>query len=379
MKKFLGEETIMPRHRNLNLQKFIDSIPEPLIEEYFKEKLGGRAFLSIKIFDYDSVNKFLDTVQNKDLKNGILEEFTHINDICEKMMNILVKAVQLYGIKITGEEKRQELAMDIFLHHKQAFDYAYDYYCLFNASSKMSHHNIKADNFEITPEKIGRFKDKVKEFYFNLAKGRECLVRHYDEEKQAVIVVIHGSYNRSMPIWDSQQIRTLFFRPANEDILQFDKNTSVLSIKAPYPKDKVNYINAFTEAILGDKSQAERPDRDVTYTLEPLQKGAFSFMGNEAITSITLLEVKLAMRGITSPVVVINSSDVLRTLKDDLDGINLSSGDLVHAKFRFKLEIDGKPRKVTFEITPPNVTDLTRKKYADIIGAYLKENGVKLV
>lgn len=45
-------------------------------------------------------------------------------------------------------------------------------------------------------------------------------------------------------------------------------------------KDKVNYINAFSEAILGDESQAVRPDRDATYTLEPLQKGIFSFEGN---------------------------------------------------------------------------------------------------
>jgi hypothetical protein len=208
----------------------------------------------------------------------------------------------------------------------------------------MSHHNITADNFEITPEKIDRFKEKLKEFYFNLAKGQECLVRHYDEEDQAVIVVIHGSYKRSVVIWDGQQVRTLFFRPANEDILQFNKNTSVLSINAPYQKNKVNYINVFSEAILGDESQAGRPDRDVTYTFEPLQKGTFSFVGNDVITSITLLEVKLAMRGVTSPAVVISSSDVLRTLKDDIDGISLSSGDLVHAKFRFKLDIDGKPR-----------------------------------
>ena len=33
----------MPRHRNLNLKKFIDSIPEPLIEEYFKRKIKGKA------------------------------------------------------------------------------------------------------------------------------------------------------------------------------------------------------------------------------------------------------------------------------------------------------------------------------------------------
>ena len=208
----------MPRHRSLNLKKFIDSIPEPLVEEYFKQKLGGGEHLSLKAFDYDFINKFLDTIQDKDLKSSILEDFTHINDICEKMMNILVKAVQCYGIETTGEEERQALAMDVFLHHKEAFDYAYDFYCLFNASSKMSHHNITADNFVITPEKMDRFKEKVKAFYFNLAKGQECLVRHYDKEDQAVIVVIHGSYKRSVMVWDGQQIRTLFFRPANEDI-----------------------------------------------------------------------------------------------------------------------------------------------------------------
>jgi len=41
----------MPRHRSLNLKKFIDSIPEPLIEEYFKQKVEGGASFSLKTFD----------------------------------------------------------------------------------------------------------------------------------------------------------------------------------------------------------------------------------------------------------------------------------------------------------------------------------------
>ena len=36
----------MPRHRSLNLKKFIDSIPKSLIEEYFKQKVGGGASFS---------------------------------------------------------------------------------------------------------------------------------------------------------------------------------------------------------------------------------------------------------------------------------------------------------------------------------------------
>jgi hypothetical protein len=212
-----------------------------------------------------------------------------------------------------------------------------------------------------------------------LAKGRECIIRHYDEADETVIVVIHGSYNRSLVVWDGQAIKTVFFRPANEDILHFSKTTSVLSIKAPYQRDKDNYIQAFTEAIIEDEAQMEREDRDATYTLKPLQHGTFSFAGNEYIDSIVLLGVKISIRGETNPTLEIKSSNVLRTLEEDFRDISLRSGDLVHAKFRFRLNVSKRGRNVTFEITPPNVTDLTRKRHADIIGAYLKENGVKLV
>jgi hypothetical protein len=178
---------------------------------------------------------------------------------------------------------------------------------------------------------------------------------------------------------EKEKTKTVFFRPANEDILQFNKLTSVLSIKAPYKKDKDNYIKAFTESIIEDETQADREDRDATYTLRPLQDGTFSFAGNEIIDSITLLSVKMTIRGETDSTVEISSGNVLKTLEEDISGIRLTSGDLLHAKFRFRLNVSKRGRNVTFEITPPNVTDLTRKRYADIIADYLKENGVKLV
>lgn len=46
----------MPRHRSLNLKKFIESIPEPLIEEYFKQKVGGVvSFFSTRVWVYRRV------------------------------------------------------------------------------------------------------------------------------------------------------------------------------------------------------------------------------------------------------------------------------------------------------------------------------------
>ena len=93
--------------------------------------------------------------------------------------------------------------------------------------------------------------------------------------------------------------------------------------------------------------------------------------------AIDLVSSELGEKAAASPEIV---EVLVRTLKEDLYGrISLDSGKLLHAKFKFNLKVDGRTRGVTFVITPPNVTDLHRKKYADVIGAYLKENGVRLV
>ena len=42
----------MPRHRSLNLKKFVDSIPESWVEEHFNHKVEGRGSPSLKTFDY---------------------------------------------------------------------------------------------------------------------------------------------------------------------------------------------------------------------------------------------------------------------------------------------------------------------------------------
>jgi len=210
----------MPRHRNLNLRKFVDAIQEPMLKEYFAANTPKGIPLSIQFYDYNSIKSYLDSIKDSPLESSILEDFTHINDICEKAMNFLIEAVNNNGIKISEEENREELAMRVFLYHKNAFEYAYDYYCLYNSSSKMSHHRITSENFRLTPGKIERFKEKIINFYAKLAKGQECSIRHYNEGNKTVIVVIHGSYKRSVAIWEKHQLDMIYFRPAHEDVLR---------------------------------------------------------------------------------------------------------------------------------------------------------------
>ena len=129
---------------------------------------------------------------------------------------------------------------------------------------------------------------------------------------------------------------------------------------------------------MGNPLLANSPDRDRVYVLDPILKGGFSWAGNEFIKSIVPVEAKLNIKGATEAVMDIRSQDLRLTLEQDLNTSNLSFMELKDVKLRMIIVTEGKEEKVTFEIVPPYATDLPKKKHADIIAAYLKENGVQL-
>jgi hypothetical protein len=369
----------MVRHRSLNLKTFIDTVPDSLLQEYFRKKLDGTDMQAPSGLSYGAIERYLEGSDNEELEARVREDFRTINDICEITMNVVVLAYHYFGIHMDEDKSKEELALKLFLHHQEAFEYAYDFYCLYNSATKMSDHKIGVREVIVDQSKIERFRKAVSRFYADLAKGQECEVRHYLEEDRLIIAVVRGSYRRSVPEWKNSKVKTLFYRPAQEDILQFNMKTGVLSIKAPYKKDKDNYISRFADIILGDDTLADNPERDQTYTLKPLSDGTFDFGGDENIRSVKLLVVKYQIDDLDLTEVTIKSVNVLQSLKSGLGADNLRNMNIVHAKFLFVIDDGGKKRKVTCEITPPNMTDLNRKKYADIIGAYLRANGVKLV
>lgn len=59
----------MPRHRSLNLNKFIDSIPELSIKEYLNSKSEGTVLLDT--YDSESVGSFLGSSGDEELSRTI--------------------------------------------------------------------------------------------------------------------------------------------------------------------------------------------------------------------------------------------------------------------------------------------------------------------
>lgn len=370
----------MPKHRGLTFRKFVSAVPPEFLDEYFGRLRTETVPGAWERLNGDALAHFLTQPENTEAAGVIREDFQRINDICESGMGILVRACQKYGIDFDADRPREALAMHLFLHHPKAFNFAWSRYLLFATSSRLSVHPLPVDGLPIEAPHIDSFQEGVKRWFAGQAKGEQCVVSCFEDRGETVILVRHGSYIRTVPIWKGDDVSMNSFRPALEDVLVYEPDTSLLRIKATLAKDRQEYLRLFAACIAGDEKLAEAAAQGEVFTLAPLQEGTFAFGGDGSITRIELVKVRMKLYGVTNPELELRAPDVRDAFEYDLGGLTLNSGVMTLARFRFHLHPDGeKPAKVTFEIEPPSRTDLAQKRYADIIERYLMEQGVKLL
>lgn len=364
--------------RKLDLEQFIRAIPQNLLQEYVTSKSQeiGQEILSGQV-DADRMLEFLN--DDVGIKGEIHQDITEINDLCGRSMNILMDLASVHRVPIDENESCEEFAMRVFLRFRPVFNYAHDRFYFLHCSGKVSEHNITSDSIELTDEKKTNFWEKCKAHFAESLMGHNCKVRFHQNGSLVMIAVIHGSYKKSVSSWRDDtmgETRVLTYRPAKEDILEFNFTDKKLRIKASN-NDREFYIEAFCKDIICDETQIDHPDRDKTFNLSLLQGENFRFELNEDVQAVYLREVKVKMRDGTNTEIILKSNDVLHSYKGDFKGSWLTAGVIVHARFLFILKIDGKNKKVSFIVTPPNSSDLNRKKYASLVSGYLERIGIK--
>ena len=88
----------------------------------------------------------------------------------------------------------------------------------------------------------------------------------------------------------------------------------------------------------------------------------------------------MKLEGASEPEIEIRSRDLRWTFDQDVPCFDLDSGELKMARFQFRLHPrNRKPTTVTFEVEPPDRTDLAQKQYAEVIENYLVQQKVKLL
>lgn len=367
-------------HRGLTLRKFINSIDPDLFERYFDALEADKKPGPWANMNPDELQAFLDQDENAQARAIILEDFRRINDICHRGMNLVVKAYQRSGIAFDAERTSEELAIRLFLDHKEAFDFAWTRYLLYSSSSKATSHEVPVGEWNLDDAQVAAFVSEIRRWFTDLGKGDVCQVRHYEDEGQAIMLVSHGSYMRSVAFWQGSEIRFNSYRPAAEDILAFDPSEGILQIWAAQEKDRRQYLEAFIRRVVGDEGLIEGAAASRIFTLVPIMDHTFDFAGDgDVIMGVDLLKVKLRLFTVGDPVIEVQSGDVMWTFAHDLASIPMDAGEMTFARLRFHIQHLGeKLKKVTFEIQPPARTDLAQKRYADDIERYLRQQGVKL-
>jgi hypothetical protein len=121
----------------------------------------------------------------------VLEDFRRINDLCERGMNLVVRACQKFDLHFDPDMTKEEMAMRLFLDHRDAFEFAWSRYLLYSSSSRLSFHEIPADRVQFGPAlpdlkptqfiEIRRGQIRLSTHPHYIACERDRLLRHADQ------------------------------------------------------------------------------------------------------------------------------------------------------------------------------------------------------
>ncbi len=372
----------MVKHRGFTLQRFLTAIGEQLFQDYLRDR-GAMLADGASVVGEAPFQQFLDGLDDQD-QQAILEDFQCINDVADRGKDLLEEAKQHYGIETPADEPRERTAMRLFLQHRDgAFARAYESYRYKMLASRLQHFQLPDQQPGFGAENVERFRSDIKRFYEDQSKGEGCLVRHRQErDGKDVLLLLRGDHITTESVWKEGAPTTDFFRKAKEEVLIYNPQNAILSLKVVGRNEpaKRKYVEAFCQCFLGMDQVDNAIFSTQTVSLAPIQTGHFNYNGNGQIQWVRLAGVALKLpEGAASTTVNIMSTNVLAALQEDIRGLSLRDGTLVSAHLRFKLDYDGRsPKPITVELHANGHTDLPKKREADIIEQYLNDNGVLL-
>lgn len=361
----------MLKHKGFTRQKFLKAVGSEYMDRYLEAL--GLPTLGPEPTE-DAVATYLDRVA-AERRQQVLEDWQTINDVADHGVDYLEMSYRRHSITVDETFPRERLAMHLFLERPNAFEMAVDLYNWSAAVPSMSHYRLPdgVDTAGHTLD-VKRFRADVAEHFRERLRSENCIVRPYDEAGVRIILIAHGDLPQTQLVWVGDQPRPDFFRPAREDVLQYNPASHVLSMKIDghaTTEDQQAYLSAFCKHFVGITAPALH-ELDTTMSLEPIRLGHFNYSGNASIEWVRLVEADLR-----SPdgAHFVRSPDVVHYLMTRLRGTELADDDLNAAKLHFKLRgKSGRARAVTLK--PPDRSHVPRDGM--VIEAYLREQGVLL-
>jgi len=359
----------MARHREQEIPSFLQAAGSDLAEQYFLRLFRREEIPPYLVGMNPDYVEFLLGRIDESLRAVILDEFRRISDICKWGKELPEIAGRRFDVPLPVTDKPEAMAMRLFLDYPRAFSLAWALYAYSASYARISQHWLQHREPQLDETVMSTFASEMQAFFAKQDRGLQCQVDFSDSGVELVVWVLHGSQERTIPCWQGHKVTPNCFRPACEDVLIYDKSHGLLSVKVSKRGDVEQYVRSFARLVLGDASLADHPQRDLIYTTEPFQSGRFDWAGSGRVVAVERRGARLNPDGSVDTVLEIEG---IGTADD------LRQGRLVEIRIKFTVESNGKQESVTGTLVPPCITDVTKKRHADVIADYLREKGVLL-
>lgn len=364
----------MAKHRSFSLEKFIKAVDNSLLRNYFKQwKIEVSASLDFdNDEDFDNFWKSIEEVTRSDID----AQLHCINDIADSTRDYVQKAVHEFKIKTEDDETSETTALRVFLHSKDAFDLAYDQYLYVVYSEKLRHCRFLKGTADLTDKSFDNLKKDIEQYFMENGKSEQCRIRKYDDNKKYFTLIARGDFMKTIMTFQKGDIQIRSYRPAKEDILIFDIENKVLSVKVSgrSNEEKQKYLELFSKRIMGIEQIDDSVFDSTLVNLEPIKNGDFKYDGNKYIEKVRLVRVDSQQKAAS---VSVSGGDIGSML--NFYGLNKDTTKWVSAKLRVWVRREGKESKAfTIEVRPPETTKIPEKREKKIIEDYLYENGILL-
>ena len=367
--------------RGLELDQFVHQIEPEYFERYFRSFLPTSPPGFWAVMNPEAMLDWINTQLNANGRSMVIEDFSRISEITQHGMNLLVQGYKRAGITPNAKFTREQQGMILFLEHRDSFDFAWARHLFYSSDAKLSLYRVDLDALHVDADAKAAFEEELRAWFADQAKGDFCWVRPYEDGRQVIFLLAHGSYVKTVAFLnDDKKVSFQSLRPVAEDVLVYDSERKLIEIKAALAKDRERYLTSFASCIVGNPSLVQEAQQREVLTLKPLEDGTFDFTGDgDEVAKVVLTKVRMSLATASAPVLEVKAKDVKWTFDGELGDLRLNSGHLDYARFRFHLRPKGEHETtVSFEIQPPGRTDLVQKRYSEIIERYLELQGVKI-
>ncbi len=372
----------MTVHRSLTLAKFVSVISHDVLQRYFARLNLVNKPEGWETLNGEALEAFLGRPENADADSIIREDFRRINDVSETAMGVVFRAYEKYNIPYPADRTAEENAFRLFLDYPKAFAFTWSRYLLFQSGSRLSVHLIERREFTVEEHGLKEFEAGVRKWYEEQGKGSHVQITPYEDQGEDILLIRRGNYMKALTHWNDEgdDIDVSPLRIATEDVVVYERDTGLLKIKTPFPRDRLEYVRLFAACIVGEEGVAESAVNSEVFTLTPIQDGTFRFEGAGPVIRVELKSARIKLYGLTNPTIQIRASDVLAALKYDLGSLGLDAGVLLSVGMKFHILRPGTKKVVprAFTITPPSHTNLPDRIDNDVILQFLRDQGIKL-